>query len=427
MQGSIPGIAPPAALEITGSAPSGWTTVGGIASQAAADTVILLLLLRHPRLVLRRMMWVTWAGALAALTLASTLWSLEPALTVRRALPFAAAGLFGVWFGSRFSLQRQLAILRWALLATALGTIVMVAVAPSIALDHTPGHAADWQGVFTQKNACGRIMVLASAAVLFGEKLSRGRLLLLVLFLFVLAMSGSRGAWMVEAPVLVLWVALVLARSIGSRGRVVLAVAAPVVLAAAACAALMIFSPMMHVLGRDTTLSGRTAIWAQVVYAIGLQPWFGYGYDAFWRGMTGPSLKINSSVHFVVLHAHNGFLEICLELGLVGLVLFLLSWIGAWWKLWPLWREGAIDRIAWPMAVLTLIVLYDLDENTLLIYNGLFWVLYVAALVTVEEGWRDSRHKHFPGLHAMLRLRRDAAARSVAGNALRGTRTLQGP
>jgi hypothetical protein len=36
------------------------------------------------------------------------------------------------------------------------------------------------------------------------------------------------------------------------------------------------------------------------------------------------------------------------------------------------------------LFVLLLIGLYDLDENTLLIYNGLFWVLYVAALVNIE-------------------------------------------
>jgi hypothetical protein len=53
--------------------------------------------------------------------------------------------------------------------------------------------------------------------------------------------------------------------------------------------------------------------------------------------------------------------------------------------LWPLWQRGPIHRIAWPLALLVLIVLYDLDENTLLIYNGLFWILYVSALVNIER------------------------------------------
>jgi exopolysaccharide production protein ExoQ len=47
--------------------------------------------------------------------------------------------------------------------------------------------------------------------------------------------------------------------------------------------------------------------------------------------------------------------------------------------------------VMWMVFVLALILLYDLDENTLLTYNGLFWVLYVTALanlefIKVEEG-----------------------------------------
>jgi O-antigen ligase len=86
----------------------------------------------------------------------------------------------------------------------------------------------------------------------------------------------------------------------------------------------------------------------------------------------------------MVFHAHNGFLEIWLELGAAGLALFALSYLRAWRRLWPLLCAGQTDRVTWMVFVLALILFYDLDENTLLIYNGLFWVLYVAALANVE-------------------------------------------
>ncbi len=47
------------------------------------------------------------------------------------------------------------------------------------------------------------------------------------------------------------------------------------------------------------------------------------------------------------------------------------------------------------LRILILIALYDLDENTLLIYNGLFWILYVAALATIERAG-DRRHTPNP-------------------------------
>jgi O-antigen ligase len=110
--------------------------------------------------------------------------------------------------------------------------------------------------------------------------------------------------------------------------------------------------------------------------------------------MQGPSFQVAAAVHFIVAHAHNGFLEIALELGAAGLLLFVLSWLRGWGRLWPLWQRGEIDRIAWPLAILVLIALYDLDENTLLIYNGLFWILYVAALTSIELAAGDLHHTH---------------------------------
>jgi O-antigen ligase len=288
------------------------------------------------------------------------------------------------------------------MVGVALATIAIVILAPSIGLDHTPGHDADWQGVFTQKNACGRIMVLGSAVILFGPRITVARAGALLLFLFVLIMSGSRGAWMIEGALLLLWLAIYVARRSGPRLRLILAVAAPAAIGLAAAAATLFWPMLMRLLGRDATLSGRTAIWAQVAHFIGQRPVLGYGYAAFWRGMQGPSFQIDASVHFIVEHAHNGFLEICLELGFTGLALFLISWLRGAYQLWPSWRSGDLDRIACPLAILLLIALYDLDENTLLIYNGLFWPLYVAALATIDATARDRRHVQCPAPHAIL-------------------------
>lgn len=402
MQGAIPGIAPPAAHEMSGAAFTTLSTVGGIASQAAVDALIVILLLRAPRLLLDQILCVPWAALLAALAVASTLWSIDPLLTVRRAVPFALTGLFGLWFGARFSAERQMRILRLTMACLALATIAFVILAPSLALDHAAGHGTDWQGVFTQKNACGRIMVLATAVLLFGPRLTLRRSALLGLFLFFLIMSGSRAAWAIEAALLLVWLTCTVARRSGPRIRLLIAITAPLFLAAAAVLGLRFFTQIMHLLDREPTLSGRTAIWTEVLHAIAQRPLFGYGFAAFWHGMRGPSLQIDAAVHFVVEHAHNGFLEIALELGLAGLALFLISWILAWCRLWPLWRAGRLSRVAFPLALLVLILLYDLEENTLLLYNGLFWPLYVASLATIEFAWREQRHTQRAARHAIL-------------------------
>jgi hypothetical protein len=70
-----------------------------------------------------------------------------------------------------------------------------------------------------------------------------------------------------------------------------------------------------------------------------------------------------------------------------------LSYLRAWRKLWPLLRSGDIQRALWMVLVLVLILLYNFDENTLLTYNGLPWVLYVSVVANIELVAAEDRLK----------------------------------
>lgn len=384
VQGAVPFIAPNQALESTGAAATGLIFYGGVGSQLMVYGSIAFLLLRRAVRVARWLPAMQWTLALAALAVFSTLWSQFPLYTIRRSLPFALAGVFGLYLAMRFPVRRQVEILRVTMLVLAAATVVMALAFPKLGLDASAGHHADWQGVFTQKNACGRMMVLATAVLLADWHLSLRRIASAALFLLVMWMSGSRSAWLVEGVMLALWAGLVLAKRLDGQGRVMAALAAFGLLPVAMLTAYFSFPALLAWMGRDATLSGRTLIWKQVWIFILRRPWLGWGYDAFWRGIHGEAFRVVAAVHFMVFHAHNGFLEIWLELGAAGLTLFALSYLRAWRRLWSYLRAGEVDRVMWMVFVLALILLYDLDENTLLIYNGLFWVLYVAALANVE-------------------------------------------
>jgi exopolysaccharide production protein ExoQ len=174
-----------------------------------------------------------WALPLAVLAVLSTLWSQFPLYTIRRSLPFALAGTFGLYLATRFPVWRQLRIVRITMIALAVGTVIMAVAFPRLGLDASAGHHADWQGVFTQKNACGRIMVLATAVLLANWKTSWQRIVSAVLFLFVMLMSGSVSA----------------------------SLAVFTIFPAAAFAGFLYFRTLLAWMGRDITLSGRTLIW----------------------------------------------------------------------------------------------------------------------------------------------------------------------
>lgn len=407
VQGAVPFIAPNQALETTREPATRLMIYGGIGSQLVVYGAIGFLLLRQAERVVRWLRAMQWTLLLAALVVASAVWSQFPLYTMRRSVAFALAGVFGLYLAMRFPVRRQLAILRITMLALAVGTVVMALGFPHLGLDASAGHHADWQGVFTQKNACGRMMVLATAVLLADRKLSWQWVASGMLFLLVMYMSGSRSAWLIEAALLVLWGGLMLAKRLEMRARVLAALAGFWMVAASAVATYFWLPDLLAWMGRDATLSGRTLIWKQTWIFVMQRPLLGWGYDAFWRGIQGEAFRVVAVVHFMVFHAHNGFLEIWLELGAAGLALFALSYLRAWRRVWVYIRGGQVDRVMWMVFVLALILLYDLDESSLLIYNGLFWPLYVAALANVE----------FLAVEDGLRVRLDAE-RAVERSAL---------
>jgi exopolysaccharide production protein ExoQ len=66
-----------------------------------------------------------------------------------------------------------------------------------------------------------------------------------------------------------------------------------------------------ELLGRDNTLTGRTEVWSAVLPTMERQPLTGYGLGSFWTDARRQFYEIPT--------AHNGYLDILLELGEVGL------------------------------------------------------------------------------------------------------------
>jgi len=76
---------------------------------------------------------------------------------------------------------------------------------------------------------------------------------------------------------------------------------------------------LLGAVGRDPTLTGRTEIWS-VVLGLHTNPWIGTGFESFWLG---DRLKAIWSYfqNFPINEAHNGYLEIYLNLGWIGVTL----------------------------------------------------------------------------------------------------------
>ncbi len=71
------------------------------------------------------------------------------------------------------------------------------------------------------------------------------------------------------------------------------------------------------------TLTGRTELWSELFTYVAARPVLGYGYEGFWSPTH--TAYVSLALGWVVPHAHNGYIEMLLDLGAVGLILFVAA------------------------------------------------------------------------------------------------------
>lgn len=86
---------------------------------------------------------------------------------------------------------------------------------------------------------------------------------------------------------------------------------------------------ILEKLGKSVTLTGRTYIWSSIIgYVSGYHILFGYGYGGFWNtANTGGLYRIYAQYGLTeeIVGGHNLFIELYINIGLIGITLFLLA------------------------------------------------------------------------------------------------------
>jgi O-antigen ligase len=133
--------------------------------------------------------------------------------------------------------------------------------------------------------------------------------------------------------------------------------------------------------GKDATLTDRTKIWAFLLN-MHTNPAIGVGYQTFWVGPRLENFWRNAGLGHLN-EAHNGYLEIYLEIGLIGgclLGLFLISTYRS------ACRKLAVDRPVATLGIATWLVMvfYNMSEAA---FEGglLFMVLLMCAMVVPQR------------------------------------------
>lgn len=252
----------------------------------------------------------------------SVLWSFDPGVSWEPVFWSFLMALFGLYVAVRYSLEDMFTVLVYTLILSILLSIVLAIIAPQGAI-HGPGsaHAGAWRGIYSHKNQFGIFMALGFVHVLLlGSRWGRWRFLFMGLLFFGALASTSATAVLLCVGSLFVLPLLRLLRIHHTLLLGALLILIPIGLTVIALVATN-YGLIAEALGRDATLTGRTELWGESLALIVERPLFGWGL----RGAFAPGSPIfNNIIWDGAPYAHNHWIDLTLDLGLVGTLLYIL-------------------------------------------------------------------------------------------------------
>lgn len=360
--------------------------VGSLTQYGVYFLSFLLLLARWRRTVSTAMrnpfLWI-----LLTITLLSFLWSMFPNDSLRSAIVAFQTAFFSLYVASCYSLKEQLRLIGLALGIVMVFTLFYTLAFPSQAI-HTGEHQGAWRGIFIHKNILAEICTYSATIFLFlrltmrrFNSLAWGGLLLSIT---LLVLADSKTALMVFLTLFILLQFYKGLRWENHRSIIILNIT---IFLFAGISVLLVSNAatILQSMGRDLTLTGRTEIWDGAIARIEQRPWLGYGRDAFWHPQSNFPAAIGEEIgaNYVPPDAHNGFINLACDLGMIGLSFFILSYLLAFVRAYHRVRLTRSPEHLWPLVYLSFLLLYNLTESSILSHNSILWATYMMTALSL--------------------------------------------
>ena len=319
-------------------------------------------------------------GLLVGLCFASNYWSIAPDITIRRTVAVAVTSLFGLYLAARYKGHELVQIIALSFAILAFGSYFVCICVPHLGI-HDDINAGAWKGLWYEKNQMAAMMVLGFIAACASAYISPERRklwigLAAVIFMLVILSRSKTSllACMASAAAIPVLMAL-------RRGGVLSVLFVWLAATGGLIGGTLFYAApdlIFKMLGKDPTLTGRTEIWASLMRLSDKRPWLGYGYKAFWTPTSVPASVVRAETHWNVPSAHNGWLDLLIQLGWLGVILFgLVLAIGFFCALF---RFARVRDGFFSVLILLLFSFLILSESFILSQNSLIWALFVCAL-----------------------------------------------
>ena len=324
----------------------------------------------------------------------SGFWSVSPNDTLNGVFLVLKITVVGIYLSQVYSPEELLGMFVGATALASMFSMLAVWLIPELGIN-----VFYWLGIYSAKNFLGRLMAFGNALLVIYWFKSSGAVFKQILAFILFILTGvllifSKSA--TSALILLgIYGALILysvwkrfysylsSRTLWSLILVLGILGIMLVWNYEVIIVLILRSPTLGALFvRSSSLSARMVLWETLLGWLQKRPVFGYGYEAFWR--LYPDGIPDSASAQIIRHAHNGYLEIALGLGITGLIFFLAALVIAWKGSFKLLRQKGQILFLWPILALMYFTFANLSYSIAFEKPDFHWLLFVivSGLVT---------------------------------------------
>lgn len=298
--------------------------------------IILLYVLWLPRIYYRGRWTIKptkaliFPAAIAFYSLTSTIWSVHPGMTARAAVQFGSVICCALIISR---IVRSATVIKGITLGMCIALGIILIISGPI---NTETALVGGLGSKNQVGANAQIGVYCALLCFFmlknyWQKIAIALPALVLCSLCLLLSQSATADVSLFASIIISFILYTLARL--SKQLRIIAYLVTILLVAIVAAAS--FSDNLEEMGlkatgKDVTLTGRTYLWQEGIRTGMQKPILGYGLGAFWVPGTPEAEKIWYKFHIFSkggFHFHNLFINIFVELGIVGLTLWALMYL----------------------------------------------------------------------------------------------------
>lgn len=327
-----------------------------------------------------------WVAGLLSLILvgwafASRYWSLDPDVTTRRSIALFFTTLFGLYLAAGYDGKRLPRLLATCFIFIAVCSLLTIVLLPTYGIHINGPLIGNWRGVFTTKNTFALMLAIGGAACV-STMIAERRISLIwgggfALIFFLLIMSKGATSLISLVSALLLGGIFTIAR----RGALWKGIAIWVCVSVGALVTATVLTEkdfVLKLLGKDPTLTGRSEIWDAVFRQVEQSPLLGFGFAAFWQKDSAPAQWVRIQTGWPVPTAHNGWIDLIVQLGWIGAFLFAITYAAA--LLGAVTRFNKLKDGYLSLLILWIFSILSLSESVILQHNTLGWALFIAAL-----------------------------------------------